>query len=192
MAYLEAAVVLYLRQLLFPTGFEIISLEALQPMPPFLAAVETGREASTVVMLASLGIVVGTNNWERFALFLWLFGLWDIFYYVWLYVLSGWPSSLFTGDLLFLIPVPWIGPVVAPILVSISMLVFALAIMYAQPLEGARRMRRYWFLTIVGAWLIFSSFTIANYGAAANLWNDLLAGLLIAIFALSAAVLRKT
>jgi len=192
MAYLEAAVVIYLRQLFWPTGSEIISLESLQPMPPFLLAVEIGREASTIVMLASLSLVVGVNRWERLAFFLWLFGLWDIFYYVWLYILSGWPPSLLTTDLLFLIPVPWIGPVLAPALVSITMLVSALAILRGHLAEGASRMGRYWVLALVGTWLIFSSFTIANYGATANLWNDLLVGLLIAILALSAAVPRKT
>lgn len=56
MAYLEAAVVIYLRQLFWPTGLAVISLETLQPMPPFLLAVEIGREAATIIMLASLSI----------------------------------------------------------------------------------------------------------------------------------------
>jgi len=190
MAYLEAAVVIYLRQLFWPTDLEF-SPETLQPMPPFLATVEVGRETATIVMLVSLSILVGANRWERFAFFLWCFGLWDIFYYAWLYVLSGWPPSLLTADLLFLIPVPWFGPVLAPILVSVTMLGFALAILRAHELEGARRMWRYWVLALVGAWLIFSSFTVANYGPTANLWNNLLSGLLITILALWAVVSRQ-
>ncbi len=192
MAYLEAAVVIYLRELFWPTGTGVISLESLQPMPPFLAAVEVGREAATIIMLASLSITVGTNHWERFAFFLWLFGLWDIFYYGWLYVLSGWPPSLFTNDLLFLIPVPWIGPVIAPVLVSAAMMVFALGILKMPKPEGVSGMWRYWMLAVFGGWLIFSSFTIANYGPVANLWNNLLAGLLVAIVALSALVQRQS
>ncbi len=37
-------------------------------------------------------------------------------------LLLGWPESLFTWDILFLIPVPWVGPVLAPVLVSLTMI----------------------------------------------------------------------
>jgi hypothetical protein len=47
--------------------------------------------------------------------------VWDIFYYVWLKVLLDWPASLLTPDILFLIPLPWWGPVIAPVLIALLM-----------------------------------------------------------------------
>jgi hypothetical protein len=57
-----------------------------------------------------------------------VFGVWDIFYYLWLKVLLGWPASVFDWDVLFLIPLPWIGPVVAPLLVALAMVGCGVAI----------------------------------------------------------------
>jgi len=192
MAYLEAAVVIYLRKMFYPEGFVILSLESLRPMPPFIFALELGREAATIIMLASLSIAVSRRNWwERLAFFIWSFGIWDIFYYVWLYATLRWPPSPLTNDILFLIPVPWLGPVIAPVLISMAMLVFALVLLKTHKVEGASQMWRYWVLAIIGAWLIFSSFTIAHYGTTANLWNDLACGLLAGILALSALIAGK-
>jgi hypothetical protein len=42
-------------------------------------------------------------------------------------VFIGWPSSLATWDLLFMIPVPWAGPVWAPVAVSVALIGFGLA-----------------------------------------------------------------
>lgn len=127
MAYLEAVVVVYLRQMSY---FVILPPESLKPMPPFILALEMGREAATIIMLASLSMAVSRRNWwERFAFFLWSFGIWDILYYVWLYITLRWPPSPLTTDLLFLIPVPWLGPVIAPVLVSVAMLILAVAIL---------------------------------------------------------------
>jgi hypothetical protein len=59
-----------------------------------------------------------------------IFAIWDIFYYVWLKVLIDWPASIMDWDILFLIPVPWASAVLYPVLISITMLVFAAAILY--------------------------------------------------------------
>src|SRR5262249_23693777 len=50
------------------------------------------------------------------------FGLWDLFYYLFLKLMLDWPDSWMTWDLLFLLPVPWASPVLAPVLVSLSMI----------------------------------------------------------------------
>lgn len=125
MAYLEAAVVAYLRALYYPDGFEF----PLVIIADRMAAIEVGREAATILMLFAVAAIAGTTRWERFALFSFIFGVWDIFYYLWLYLLLGWPPSLLTIDVLFLIPAPWIGPVLAPLLVSLSLIVGALLIL---------------------------------------------------------------
>jgi len=78
----------------------------------------------------------------RLAYFLTIFAVWDIFYYIWLKVLLGWPSSIMEWDILFLIPVTWAGPVLAPIILSITMLIGAMLLLqresYGQPLRISR------------------------------------------------------
>jgi hypothetical protein len=118
MAYFEAAVVVYLRQIFYPEGFAF----PLKPGPSSIMLVELGREAATIVMLAAVGLLVGRSKIERFAILLICFGIWDIMYYVWLKLLIGWPESLLTWDILFLIPLPWVGPCLAPMLVSAVMI----------------------------------------------------------------------
>ncbi len=119
MGYLEAAVVAYLRELYYPTGFVF----PLKGMPGRIIAIELARELATIIMLATAAGITGRKRWERFGYFLILFGIWDIFYYVWLKVILDWPSTLTDWDILFLIPVPWIGPVIAPVLVALLMTV---------------------------------------------------------------------
>ncbi len=118
MAFVEAAVVVYLRAL--GHGGPFIG-QALPVLTRNIIAIEVVREGATLVMLVALGALAGRHRWERF-LFFWLaFALWDLGYYGWLWVLSGWPPSLLTWDVLFLIPVPWTAPVLAPVLVSSGM-----------------------------------------------------------------------
>ena len=117
MAYLEAAVVVYLRQL---SGLEL-TVVAPAAFDPFTGTVEVGRELATVVMLLTLSWAAGQRLQSRMGFFLVSFGVWDIFYYVWLRVLTGWPATLLDRDILFLIPLPWWGPVLAPVLIALGM-----------------------------------------------------------------------
>ncbi len=118
MGYLETAVVVYVRELYYPGGFKF----PLVPISHKIAVTEFWREVATLIMLLGVGILAGKNAAQRFVFFLYAFAIWDIFYYVFLYVLLGWPESLFTWDILFLIPVPWVGPVICPCLVSLTMI----------------------------------------------------------------------
>lgn len=127
MGLLESAVVIYLRDILYPGGFEF----PLNPVRPDLVWTEILREAATLVMLLGVGILAGRNLAERFAWFLYTFAVWDIFYYFFLWVLVGWPTSLMTWDVLFLLPVTWTGPVITPLIVSATMMLFALLIVSA-------------------------------------------------------------
>jgi hypothetical protein len=126
MAYLEAAVVVYLRELYYPEGFNF----PIKGMPTRMAAVEVAREFATVVMLLTVTGLAAKRFWERFGCFIILFGIWDIFYYAWLKAAINWPAGLTDWDVLFLIPIPWVGPVVAPILVSTVMILSGLGIIY--------------------------------------------------------------
>ena len=117
-ALVEAAVVAYLRHLLVAEG----GYFPLKEIPPHIVSVEIGREAATMIILATVGILSGSTPLGRFGAFMFIFGAWDILYYVWLALFEGWPASLFDWDLLFLIPVPWIAPVLAPVLVSVGLI----------------------------------------------------------------------
>lgn len=94
-------------------------------MPPFdpqIGATELGRELATLVMLLTVGWVAGKRFQSRLGFAVFAFGVWDIFYYIWLKVFIGWPQTLLDPDLLFLIPLPWWGPVLAPVLIAALMI----------------------------------------------------------------------
>ena len=125
MAYVESAVVVYLRTIYYPQGFGF----PLVLLPPGMVAIEIGREVATLVMLLGVAMLAGVDRWDRIPLFCVAFGVWDIAYYVWLWVFLRWPPSLLTWDVLFLIPVPWTGPVVAPVIVSVVLIVGGLLLL---------------------------------------------------------------
>jgi hypothetical protein len=138
MAYVESACVLYLRTLY--GGIDPVVRAAgatgTTGMAPAFRAVEVGREAATMVMLASVGWMAGTRLASRIGYFIAAFGIWDIFYYVWLWVFSGWPSGLLDWDVLFLIPLPWWGPVLSPTLIAAEMAVGGLALAWLVEKRG--------------------------------------------------------
>jgi len=157
MAFLESAVVVYLRALYYPEGFDF----PLVAMDNTLVGTEIGREAATILMLLAVPALVTRSALERFAWFCFGFGVWDIFYYVWLKVLLDWPSSLFSRDLLFLIPVPWVGPVWAPCVISLGLIATAVVVLYGRSHNPAFRITPLsWSLLIGGALLMIVSFTI--------------------------------
>lgn len=125
MAYLESAVVVYLREIYYPQGFHF----PLTVITPSIYLIEIGREIATIIMLYSFSYFMSKNKIEFFAFFGFNFALWDIWYYIWLKILINWPESILTWDILFLIPIPWIAPVLAPILVSGSLIISALIIL---------------------------------------------------------------
>lgn len=125
MAYLEAAVVIYLRTALEVGVGEVFPID-LRSETSLNGLIELGREAATLLMIASVGWLAGRTWLERLAWASVVFGVWDIGYYVWLWVFSGWPSSITTWDLLFLLPLPWAGPVWAPVAVSVALIGFGL------------------------------------------------------------------
>lgn len=116
--FLEAAVVVYLRELYYPGGFRL----PVVLIPDRVATVELTRELTTLLMLAAVGVLAGRDRTDRFFVFAYLFGVWDIVYYVGLWAVLGWPDSPLTWDILFLIPVPWLAPVLYPLLVSLLLI----------------------------------------------------------------------
>lgn len=149
MAFVESAVVVYLRELFGIAGeylpvtpppesvwFSVPFFTLLEPgataavLPTAsIAWTEVGREAATIVMLACVGWLAGRDRRSRFAFFIHAFGVWDVLYYAFLRALIGWPGSLATPDVLFLIPGPWVGPVFLPMLVSVGMILTAVLVL---------------------------------------------------------------
>lgn len=155
MGFMESAVVIYLRELYYKTGFDF----PLKQISPYVAKIEFFREIATIIMLVGCGIMAGKNKLQRFAYFVLAFAIWDIFYYVFLYVCLGWPQSLSTWDILFLIPVPWVGPVWAPCLLSLLMIVGALFVIYRVDKHADYKVSRsFWWLLISGAIVCIISF----------------------------------
>jgi hypothetical protein len=157
MGYLEGAVVVYIRALYYPEGFafpmKIISSQ--------IMVTELWREAATMVMLAGVGIIAGKTALQRFAYFIYAFAAWDIFYYISLWVLIGWPQSLLTWDVLFFIPTTWVGPVIAPVINSLTMILLALVIIRGADTPWHISTKwMVWTLLIAGAIIIIISYTL--------------------------------
>ena len=152
--YLEGAVVVYLRRLVYPDGFRFPLVE----LDPSLVRVELAREAATILMLLGAACLASTDRVRRFGVFAYCFGLWDLGYYAALKLLLDWPASLLDWDVLFLIPLPWLSPVLAPVLVSCA-LIWAGARIVGQP-EGRDwsflRPRDWWIESAAGLVIIAS------------------------------------
>jgi len=155
MGFMESAIVIYLRRIYYPNGFQF----PLTPVAHDIAMIEFLREAATIIMLVGIGVLAGKNTSQKFAFFIYCFAVWDIFYYVFLKAFIGWPESLFTWDILFLIPVPWVGPVLAPCLVSLTMVVLTIAVINFQEKNyDAHLKAKEWLLLITGSLVIIFSF----------------------------------
>jgi hypothetical protein len=123
-AWIESAVVVYLREIFFEGGFSfplvIIWQDGKRIVDP-LVRIEFFREIATLIVLCVTGLLAGKKGIQKLCFSMIAFGIWDIFYYIWLYVMVGWPESLTTWDLLFYVPLPWVGPVITPILIAVAM-----------------------------------------------------------------------
>jgi hypothetical protein len=126
MAFVEAAVVTYLRALI-----GVGPLFPMKDLPPGIVTVEIAREAATLVMLLCAASLAVRGGARRLGAFLLLFAVWDAFYYLWLYVVAGWPSGVTDWDILFLIPLPWVGPVWSVLLLCAGMLAFSVLFLRA-------------------------------------------------------------
>src|SRR5512141_1449569 len=120
MAWMESATVVYLRTLVGR-----IEPHQATPLPVSvgLGQTELVREAATLIMLLTVGLLAGRTWRSRLAYAMIAFGVWDIFYYVFLAIITGWPRSTLDWDVLFLIPLPWWGPVLSPVLIALLLVI---------------------------------------------------------------------
>ncbi|MEO5803650.1 MAG: hypothetical protein ABIR24_08970 [Verrucomicrobiota bacterium] len=148
MAWVESAVVFYLR-----TMIDRIEPYQANPLPVFggLAKAELIREFATLVMLFTVGMLAGKSWRSRVGYAAIAFGVWDIFYYVFLKILCPWPNSLLDWDILFLLPLPWWGPILAPVSIAILMILWGtLASQIEQPRQPLISSAIPWTFNLVG------------------------------------------
>lgn len=162
MAWVESACVYYLRLLV-----DRVNPYQLDPLPMrgALGAVELVREAATLIMLMAVGTLAGRTWKARFGYAAVAFGAWDILYYVFLRMMCGWPRSLFDWDILFLLPLPWWGPVLAPVTIAVLMIAWGT---YVSQFPQARR---------TGSWVWIA-------------WSTTFAGIAIALYVFMADALH--
>jgi hypothetical protein len=156
MAWVEAAVVYYLR-----TMVDRIDPFQANPLPLIggLGRAELVREAATMVMLATVGILAGRDWKSRLGFSAIAFGIWDIFYYIFLRVMCGWPRSLLDWDILFLLPLPWWGPVLAPVSIASLMVLWGtLAATWKVPLMPRGHTGVAWSLNMGGVLIALAVF----------------------------------
>ncbi|HOA75008.1 MAG TPA: hypothetical protein PL151_16345 [Phycisphaerae bacterium] len=212
--YIEAAVVVYLRTIYQPIRhpdapldvsgdlFPLITMEQLEAAGPHhlhRLKTELGREFATLVLLAGAASLAARNFNEWVATFAIAFGVWDIFYYVFLKLLIGWPASLLTWDILFLLPVPWVGPVIAPALVAAAMVGTGLLVLWRErtgrPVAFAWW---HWAIIFAGGFVIVASFArdfrnVSSGGYPRPFqWWIYAAGLLAGLGAFGGAFRRRT
>jgi len=211
--YVESAVVVYLRVIydpirasLYPEQpagslLPLITLEQLRENDPQHVrrlGIELGREVATMVMLVTIASLATRRRGEWIAMFMICFGVWDIGYYVGLKAMIGFPDSLLTWDILFLIPVPWLGPVLAPVIVSLSMIGAGMVLLHQTERvwdSGGLQARWFhWAAIVAGGLVIIISFCWDYQRTTAGLmperyrWSILAAGEVIGLAAFAHAV----
>jgi hypothetical protein len=167
--YLEASVVVYLRAVYHPVRqqlhperspgelFPLIPVDQIRRTAPersWLLGVEIGREAATIIMLAAIAMAAAGGRSLWLPCFAIAFGTWDLFFYVFLRMLLHWPASIMTWDILFLIPVPWAAPVLAPCIVAVTIIATGIVAL-ARPV---RVRPLHWVAMTLGGALILLSF----------------------------------
>jgi hypothetical protein len=164
MAWMESAAVVYLRTL-------VNRIEPYQSAPlPIInsfGATELVREGATLIMLLTVGWLAGTSWKSKLGYFMTAFGIWDIFYYLFLKIIAGWPHSLLDWDVLFLIPLPWWGPVLSPILISLILIAVGNLLTVGEAIPSIRAGRLGWTFHLCGIFLalyIFMAHSIEALG----------------------------
>src|SRR5262249_14707202 len=86
--------------------------------------------------------------------------------------------SFFTEDILFVIPIPWVGPVLAPCILSLTMIVITLLVVYFHERDiKVTISRREWLYLVAGATIVIISFTMDYiqyvYASGYTMWTPM-------------------
>jgi len=198
-SFIEASVVAYLQKAFFAGGSAIFPLRVIEQK---YLVIEIIREAVTLILLFAASLMLENGRWRTLWMFSILFAGWDILYYVWLRVLVGFPSSLLDWDVLFLIPAPWLAPVIAPVTTAVLMIVFSCLMLRKDDssLSGIE-MTGCALSTLLVIWsFVYDSFgsvisganSLTGFVPAGYHWGIFIAGLAIWIVSMGhAALIRK-
>ncbi|MFH0957371.1 MAG: hypothetical protein V1897_01575 [Pseudomonadota bacterium] len=165
--FVEASVVEYLRAIYYPLSsggfqFPMLTLDLIHEMGfehNQRLQIEVVRELCTLIMLATVSMAAAQNRREAWAYFMITFGVWDISYYVWLKIFLGWPTGVMAWDLLFLIPVPWVAPVIAPVVISIALIASGLTVLYFEERKEPLELEwKSWILIVAGGIVVIMAF----------------------------------
>jgi len=156
MAHVEATLVVHLRTIYYPGN--PLSIFPLELMSHRDFGIELVRELATVVMILTVALLAGKGFTRVFAAFVFVFGLWDVFYYFWLKIMIGWPVSWFEWDVLFLIPWPWFGPWIAPVFIALLFVFWGAWVLLME--KDARFTRGTVLLFILGVLLALLAFLL--------------------------------
>ena len=166
--WIEGCVVVYLREVYLKdaaTGASSLHVPITAvALPLWTVRVELVRETCTMLVLASVGWLASPRMAGRWGAFLIGFGIWDLMYYATLRLVLGWPEGLSTWDILFLIPVPWVAPVWAPVVVASAFVALGSWLFFTPD------RRRHWravdaVVIVVGAAIIVASFLVETRAA---------------------------
>jgi len=172
-----------------------IDLTASPLSSPLLTA-EVLREAASIVMIGSVAFMAGRNALHRLGYASLVFGLWDLLYYVFLRLITGWPRSVFSWDVLFLIPRPWVGPVLAPALVAAALALGGAVVIAREEVRPLAPGPVSWLAAIGGGAIVIVSFLSVEVpesraaAAAGFSWALFLAGYGLALAGFAIALLR--
>ena len=157
---IEAAVVIYLRHSIGVNGQDLFPLlqqndEAVR----WAFSIERVREVATLLVMLTPAILFSNRNFERFLAYVIVFGVWDLSYYAFLRIFLGWPETLFTYDVLFLVPTLWVAPVFCAVLISATLVVFGSAYLLIARRRAARNPSALqWLIVLLGGALVQLSF----------------------------------
>ena len=161
--WIEAVAVVYLREIytrelsLQGAGYLPNLQITLVSLPSRLVSLEMVREVCTIVVLGAVAWLAGRRPAARAGAFRLAFGIWDLAYYGVLRLVASWPDSLSTWDILFLIPLPWVAPIWAPMTVA-ALFVLAGSYLFWTP-DRERQYR----LTDIGVLTLSVALTIAAF-----------------------------
>jgi hypothetical protein len=123
-------------------------------------------------------VLAGRKFIEGFSYFLFIFAVWDIFYYVFLKIIINWPSSFLEWDVLFLIPLPWLAPVLSPLICTAIMIFLSVTLFYFSNkyISFNNLSKTEWLLIAAGSVFIIFSFIWDYTGIVIKNFHSIIAG----------------
>ena len=151
-------------------------------------SLETFRKLALLTVILICGSRFSPGGRYGYLVLAIVLSAWTLSYYAWLYILLGWPKSLFAFTLLFDSPAYWIGPVLCPLLLALTAMIAATFLMnLAQYRIASPPSVAHWGLVIAGgvvcaySFVAESSYYAAGGAAPRFSWDVFWVGYLLAL-----------